>query len=113
MQVVAVAARKLVDAEEFAAKHGIKKAYGDYEDLAKDADIDVYYRLLCRDCVIRILGDLYWSNKHSTPSTGQAVSECRKGRVMREAPLYEPKGNDGVGGAGQEYEGVPHGGCVE
>jgi len=42
-QVVAVAARKLADAEEFAAKHGIKKAYGDYEDLAKDADIDVIY----------------------------------------------------------------------
>ena len=40
--MVAVAARKLADAEEFAAKHGIKKAYGHYEDLAKDADIDVY-----------------------------------------------------------------------
>jgi len=42
-QVVAVAARKLTDAEEFAAKHGIKRAYGNYEDLAKDADIDVIY----------------------------------------------------------------------
>jgi len=42
-KVVAVAARKLEDAKEFAAKHGIEKAYSDYEDLAKDADIDVVY----------------------------------------------------------------------
>ena len=38
---MAVAARKLADAEEFAAKHSIQRAYGDYEELAKDADIDV------------------------------------------------------------------------
>ena len=40
-QVVAVAARKIEDAKEFAVKHGIEKAYSDYENLAKDADIDV------------------------------------------------------------------------
>ena len=72
MQVVAVAARKLTDAEEFAAKHGIKRAYGNYEDLAKDADIDVneslnsYYDMN----LTSTLGDLYWSNKHSTPTPG-------------------------------------------
>lgn len=38
-QVVAVAARKLEDAQEFAKKHSIPRAYGGYEELAKDPDI--------------------------------------------------------------------------
>nr|XP_020448027.1 trans-1,2-dihydrobenzene-1,2-diol dehydrogenase [Monopterus albus] len=42
-QVVAVAARKLEDAQEFAKKHSIARAYGSYEELARDPDIDVVY----------------------------------------------------------------------
>ncbi|KAK2919795.1 trans-1,2-dihydrobenzene-1,2-diol dehydrogenase [Channa argus] len=42
-QVVAVAARKLDDAQEFAKKHSISRAYGSYEELARDPDIDVVY----------------------------------------------------------------------
>ncbi|XP_029353516.1 trans-1,2-dihydrobenzene-1,2-diol dehydrogenase [Echeneis naucrates] len=42
-QVVAVAARKLDDAQEFARKHNISRAYGSYEELARDPDIDVVY----------------------------------------------------------------------
>ncbi|XP_013881000.1 trans-1,2-dihydrobenzene-1,2-diol dehydrogenase [Austrofundulus limnaeus] len=42
-QVVAVAARKLEDAQGFASKHSIPKAYGSYEELARDPDIDVVY----------------------------------------------------------------------
>ncbi|XP_043952562.1 trans-1,2-dihydrobenzene-1,2-diol dehydrogenase-like isoform X2 [Gambusia affinis] len=42
-QVVAVAARKLEDAQEFSTKHNISKAYGSYEELARDPDIDVVY----------------------------------------------------------------------
>uniref|UniRef100_A0A3B5LZU3 Dihydrodiol dehydrogenase, tandem duplicate 2 n=1 Tax=Xiphophorus couchianus TaxID=32473 RepID=A0A3B5LZU3_9TELE len=38
-QVVAVAARNLEDAEEFSRKHNISKAYGGYEELARDPDI--------------------------------------------------------------------------
>ncbi|XP_042344919.1 trans-1,2-dihydrobenzene-1,2-diol dehydrogenase isoform X1 [Plectropomus leopardus] len=41
--VVAVAARKLEDAQEFAKKHSISRAYGSYEELARDPDIDVVY----------------------------------------------------------------------
>uniref|UniRef100_A0A5F9C5F0 Dihydrodiol dehydrogenase n=1 Tax=Oryctolagus cuniculus TaxID=9986 RepID=A0A5F9C5F0_RABIT len=40
-QVVAVAARDLRRAEEFARTHGIPKAYGSYEELAKDPDVGV------------------------------------------------------------------------
>ncbi|XP_068429499.1 trans-1,2-dihydrobenzene-1,2-diol dehydrogenase [Clinocottus analis] len=42
-QVVAVAARQLEHAEEFAKKHNISRAYGSYEELARDPDIDVVY----------------------------------------------------------------------
>ncbi|XP_040592108.1 trans-1,2-dihydrobenzene-1,2-diol dehydrogenase [Mesocricetus auratus] len=42
-QVVAVAARDLNRAKEFAQKHDIPKAYGSYEELAKDPNVEVAY----------------------------------------------------------------------
>ena len=42
-KVVAVAARSLESAQKFAAKHSIPRAYGNYEDLTKDEEIDVVY----------------------------------------------------------------------
>lgn len=39
LKVVAVAARDLMHAQSFAAKHGIPRAYGSYEELAKDSEI--------------------------------------------------------------------------
>ncbi|XP_059238500.1 trans-1,2-dihydrobenzene-1,2-diol dehydrogenase isoform X3 [Mustela nigripes] len=41
--VVAVAARDLSRAKEFARKHDIPKAYGSYEELAKDPNVEVAY----------------------------------------------------------------------
>ncbi|KAL1007202.1 hypothetical protein UPYG_G00083390 [Umbra pygmaea] len=41
--IVAVAARKLQDAQEFAKKHSIPQAYGSYEELARDPEIEVVY----------------------------------------------------------------------
>jgi dihydrodiol dehydrogenase / D-xylose 1-dehydrogenase (NADP) len=40
---VAVAARSLDRAHEFAGKHKIDKAYGSYEKLAKDPDVEIVY----------------------------------------------------------------------
>ncbi|XP_064596841.1 trans-1,2-dihydrobenzene-1,2-diol dehydrogenase-like [Liolophura sinensis] len=42
-QVVAVAARKLDRAQEFASDHNISQAYGSYEEMAKDQNVDVVY----------------------------------------------------------------------
>ena len=42
-QTAAVAARSIEKAQEFAKKFDIPKAYGKYEDLAKDPNIDVVY----------------------------------------------------------------------
>ncbi|GAX15118.1 dihydrodiol dehydrogenase / D-xylose 1-dehydrogenase (NADP) [Fistulifera solaris] len=41
--IVACAARELDRAQEFATKHGIVKAYGDYDEMLKDPAIDVVY----------------------------------------------------------------------
>lgn len=42
-KAIAVAARSAQRAAAFATKHGIPRAYGSYEELAKDPDIDVIY----------------------------------------------------------------------
>lgn len=39
----AVAARNKGRAEAFAKKHGIEKAYGSYDELINDPDVDVVY----------------------------------------------------------------------
>lgn len=40
---MAVAARDLPRAQEFAATHKIAKAYGSYEELAKDPNVEIAY----------------------------------------------------------------------
>jgi len=42
-EIVAVAARKMEDAESFAKRHDIKKAYDSYESLAADPDVEIAY----------------------------------------------------------------------
>uniref|UniRef100_A0A3Q3X8C8 Trans-1,2-dihydrobenzene-1,2-diol dehydrogenase n=1 Tax=Mola mola TaxID=94237 RepID=A0A3Q3X8C8_MOLML len=42
-QIAAIASRSLVRAKEFAKKHRIPTAYGRYEELAKNPDIDIVY----------------------------------------------------------------------
>lgn len=42
-EIVGVAARELSRAQSFSELHKIKKAYGSYEELAKDKDIEVVY----------------------------------------------------------------------
>lgn len=42
-QVIAVAARDLERAKEFAQTHNIPRAYGSYEELAKDSDVEIVY----------------------------------------------------------------------
>ena len=42
-QLMAVASRNLKKSKNYAKKHNIQKAYGSYEDLLKDTEIDVVY----------------------------------------------------------------------
>ena len=43
IQLVAAASRDIAKAEEFASRFGIEKAYGSYEELYQDEDIDLVY----------------------------------------------------------------------
>ena len=43
LQVIAVAGRSLDRAKEFAAHFSVAKAYGSYEQLAQDNDVDIVY----------------------------------------------------------------------
>jgi len=43
VEVYAVAARDLGRAQAFAKKHGIQKAYGSYQELLNDEEVDVIY----------------------------------------------------------------------
>lgn len=47
VQIYAVAARSLDKAREFAQKHGIEKAYGSYDELLDDNEVDVVYNPVC------------------------------------------------------------------
>ncbi|KAM9113395.1 trans-1,2-dihydrobenzene-1,2-diol dehydrogenase [Pangshura tecta] len=42
-QAVAIAARDLSRAQDYARKQGIPRAYGSYEELARDPNVDVVY----------------------------------------------------------------------
>jgi len=42
-RLVAIAARDKVNAQEFASNYGAEKAYGTYEELIRDADVEVVY----------------------------------------------------------------------
>uniref|UniRef100_A0A6J0TQT0 Trans-1,2-dihydrobenzene-1,2-diol dehydrogenase n=1 Tax=Pogona vitticeps TaxID=103695 RepID=A0A6J0TQT0_9SAUR len=42
-KVVAIASRDIKRSQEYAQHHGICKAYGSYEELARDPDVDVVY----------------------------------------------------------------------
>lgn len=78
-QVVAVAARRLSDAEDFAARHGIEKSYAGYQRLFEDNDIDAVY--------VATPHTLHRSNAEDALKAGKAVlcekpltvsaSECR------------------------------------
>lgn len=43
IEVTAVGSRSLERAESYAKEHSIEKAYGSYEELAQDPDVDVIY----------------------------------------------------------------------
>ncbi|MBO1298786.1 MULTISPECIES: Gfo/Idh/MocA family protein [unclassified Enterococcus] len=42
-ELVAVASRTLEKAQTFATRHAIKKAYGDYQDMLQDPEVDIVY----------------------------------------------------------------------
>ena len=63
-RLVAVGARRLEKAQEYAEKYGLKKAYGKLEDLAKDPEIDVVYVATTTRSHYEIMKTLLKAGKH-------------------------------------------------
>ena len=82
--VAAVAARDLARAEAFALRYGIPKAYGSYEELLADPDIDA---------------DLQPAAELAARAVDAAGDRGRQARAVREAVRVE-RGRGGAGGAG-------------
>ena len=61
---VAVAARDLKRAQEFATKHEINKAYGSYEELAKDPEVEIAYIGLTSPQHYKVVTLMLNSGKH-------------------------------------------------
>lgn len=63
-KVVAVAARDQTRAEEFAKQFGIQNAYGSYEELAKDPDVEVVYVGSLNPYHMEVAISMLENNKH-------------------------------------------------
>ena len=79
-QVLAVAARSLDSAQSFASKHSIPRAYGSYEELAKDQELDVIY--------IGIINPSHFSCARMMIEAGKSVL-CEKPFTMNAAEAKE------------------------
>ncbi|CAG0899031.1 unnamed protein product [Cyprideis torosa] len=90
-RVVAVGARSLESAETFAKKHKIPKAYGSYEELCQDPDIDVIYIGSINTTHLHI-AKLAFQNKKNVVSE-KPLTMCTKDskemiRAAKEADVY-------------------------
>ena len=74
--LAAVGSRSLVNAQDFAAEFGATRAYGSYEDLAADTDVDVVY--------VATPHSLHRSNVELCLAAGKAVL-CEKALALNAA----------------------------
>jgi predicted dehydrogenase len=98
VDVAAVASRDLDRAESFAHTHGIRRAYGSYDELLSDPDLDAVYIALPNsmhgDWSVRSLeaGKHVLCEKPLTRDPGEAErameSAARAGRVLTEGFMY-------------------------
>jgi predicted dehydrogenase len=98
VQIVAVAARELSRAQQFAAKHRIPRAHGSYQALMEDPEIDAIYNPLPNSLHARWTLAALAAGKHvlcEKPFTANtreaeevAAAAARAGRVVMEAFHY-------------------------
>lgn len=95
VEAYAVGSRDIAKAEDFAKKFGFVKAYGSYEDLAKDADVDLIYvatphshhydhAKICIECGKNILVEKAFCANAKQANEIVALAE-EKGLLLQEA----------------------------
>lgn len=131
MQIAVIASRSLERAKEFAKKHGIPKAYGSYEELAKDPDIGelrAISSLAVRSgimafcsCCLKLSLEHLCPHRHCVPGSAahralaswsalpQGWEEC----VVRETFRYELQAGERPCRHSQEKQCLPDGGKIE
>ncbi len=98
LEVVAVASRELPRAQQYAAEHGIERAYGSYDELLKDAELDAVYIPLPNGLHVEWSERALAAGKHVlcekplARSRGEAEhafeTAARAGRILAEAFMY-------------------------
>jgi hypothetical protein len=86
--ITAIASRQLEKAQAAARQLGIKKAYGSYEELLSDPDIDAVY--------------IYPAPQSSACTLDHKCTEGRKTRFVRETHWPECSGSSEIAGRCQE-----------
>lgn len=79
-ELVAVGSRSIEKAEEFADKYSVKKAYGNYEDLYADEEIDIVYLATPNSYHAENMKDILQAGKHVL---------CEKAITMNKKELTE------------------------
>ena len=84
-EVVAVASREASRASEYAARHGIPRAYGSYQDLLDDPAVDVVYISVPNSLHIEWTERAVAAGKHVLCEKPLASDAERLGRVLEDA----------------------------
>lgn len=131
IQIAVIASRSLERAKEFAKKHGIPKAYGSYEELAKDQDIGelramsglaAQTEIMARwCCCLKLRMEHLCPRRHCVPGSAahralasrSALPQGGEERVVRETFRYERQTGERPRRCGQEKQCLPDGGKVK
>ena len=81
-RVVAVASRTAARAEEFAARHGIPRSYGGYEQLVADPEVDIVYVAAPHSEHPRLALLAIAAGKHVLVEKPMAVSQAAAGQIL-------------------------------
>ena len=85
VRIEAVASRSLEKAQEFAGKYGVQKAYGSYEELYRDSDVDLVYVAVPHSHHHDVIMEALEHGKNILSEKAFTVNEAEAREVFRKA----------------------------